>query len=101
MLLGATGKSAVELGGLSVGSRHDFFPTAFFPFLAAPLFLPLSKRSNTAATMSGRPTVASRNTSPNFPPSAGGTNLPHEIASLSGLPDRPPQYTGSGQMRKP
>ena len=34
------------------------------------------------ATINGNPTVASTNTSPNFPPSAGGTNLPHEIASL-------------------
>ena len=33
-------------------------------------------------TISGKPTVASRNTSPNLPPSAGGTNLPQEIASL-------------------
>ncbi len=53
---------------------------AFFPF---PALLPfLSKRSNTAATIKGSPTVASTNTSPNLPPSAGGTNLPHEIASL-------------------
>src|SRR6266851_4427192 len=66
-------------------------------FFAAGFF----SRSSTAATISGRPTVASTKTSPNFPPSAGGTNFPHEIASLYGLPDRPPQYTGSGQMRKP
>ena len=39
-------------------------------------------RSSTAATMMGRPTVASTNTSPNLPPSAGGTNFPQEMASL-------------------
>src|SRR5258707_9968102 len=58
-------------------------------------------RSNTAAHMIGKPTVASRNTSPKRPPSAGGTNLPQEIASEYGEPDSPPQYTGSGQMRTP
>src|SRR5206468_11650994 len=53
----------------------------------APLFA--SSRSNTAATISGRPTVASTKTSANLPPSSGGTNLPHEIASLYGLPESP------------
>jgi hypothetical protein len=46
------------------------------------LSLSLSNLSSTAATISGNPTVASTNTSPNLPPSAGGTNFPHEIASL-------------------
>src|SRR5258708_14647751 len=52
--------------------RHDFLFAAGFFF----------NRSNTAATISGSPTVASTKTSPNFPPSAGGTNFPHETASL-------------------
>src|SRR5215469_15027496 len=63
--------------------------------------LSLRRRSSTAETISGKPTVASTKTSPNLPPSAGGTNFPHDTASLYGLPDSPPQYTGSGQMRTP
>src|SRR5437588_236078 len=51
----------------------------------------LSSRSSTAATISGNPMVASTKTSPNFPPSAGGTNLPHDTASVYGLPESPPQ----------
>src|SRR6266851_7462319 len=65
---------------------------------AADLDFGSPSRSSTAATTSGSPTVASTKTSPNFPPSAGGTNLPHATASLYGLPESPPQYTGSGQM---
>src|SRR5579863_889761 len=54
-------------------SLHFF--AAVFPL---PALLPfLSSRSNTAATIKGSPTVASTNTSPNLPPSAGGTNFPH------------------------
>jgi hypothetical protein len=60
--------------------ENHFLATAFAP-LRAPFFA-LSRRSITAATMIGRPTVASTKTSPNFPPSEGGTNFPHEIASL-------------------
>src|SRR5262249_15052069 len=69
-----------------------YFLTATFSRFAlpfSPFFFP--NLSNTAATISGNPTVASTNTSPKRPPSAGGTNLPHEIASLYGLPDSPPQ----------
>src|SRR5215469_18044039 len=76
-----------------------FAATFFLPFPF--MFLSLSSRSNTAATIIGNPTVASTNTSPNLPPSDGGTNLPHDIASLYGLPDNPPQYTGSGQILTP
>src|SRR5208337_4081186 len=53
--------------------------SAFASFFPAGFFFSLS---STAATTSGKPTVASTNTSPNFPPSAGGTNLPQETASL-------------------
>ena len=66
--------------------RHDSslpyfrFAAGFFPLFEVFWFL--SSRSRTAATMIGRPTVASTKTSPNLPPSDGGTNLPHEIASL-------------------
>ena len=38
--------------------------------------------SSTAPAMSGKPTVASSSTSAKRPPSSGGTNLPHETASL-------------------
>src|SRR3984957_6403560 len=79
-------------------------PFLLLPFLLLEvrwLFLSPSSRSRTAATINGKPTVASRKTSPNFPPSAGGTNLPQDTASLYGLPDNPPQYTGSGQIRNP
>ena len=62
-------------------SRPYFFEAAL-PDLRPVLFFPFSSRSTTAATISGSPTVASTNTSPNFPPSDGGTNFPHEIASL-------------------
>src|SRR5215469_8079890 len=72
-----------------------------FSFFERAEGLSLRRRSSTAATTSGKPTVASTKTSPNLPPSAGGTNFPHETASLYGLPDSPPQYTGSGQMRTP
>src|SRR5438270_7947391 len=57
--------------------------------------------SNSAAHMIGKPTVASTKTSPKRPPSAGGTNLPQEMASEYGEPESPPQYTGSGQTRTP
>jgi hypothetical protein len=59
-----------------------FLAAALAPLRPLPPFFALSKRSITAATMSGSPTVASTKTSPNFPPSDGGTNLPQEIASL-------------------
>src|SRR5579872_5722516 len=49
--------------------------------LTSPALCFLS-RSSTAATISGRPIVASTKTSPKRPPSAGGTNLPQETASL-------------------
>ena len=62
--------------------RFYFFAVAVFVLLALLPFL--SKRSNTAATISGKPTVASTNTSPKRPPSAGGTNFPHDTASLYG-----------------
>src|SRR5712675_1744335 len=78
-----------------------FFDTTRLAVFPPRPFLALSKRSITAATMIGNPTVASTKTSPNFPPSEGGTNLPQEMASLYGLPERPPQYTGSGQIRSP
>src|SRR3954469_25958618 len=61
--------------------KHYFLAIDFAVFLPDP-FLDFSRRSMTAATTMGRPTVASTKTSPNFPPSDGGTNLPHEIASL-------------------
>jgi Arc/MetJ-type ribon-helix-helix transcriptional regulator len=48
-------------------------------FFAAGFFF---NRSRTDATIIGNPTVASTKTSPNFPPSDGGTNFPHEMASL-------------------
>src|SRR5579863_3890040 len=76
-------------------SRRARLEAHLFAALAArvalPPFLALSRRSSTAATIIGSPTVASTNTSPNLPPSDGGTNLPHEIASLYGLPESPPQ----------
>jgi hypothetical protein len=59
-----------------------YFFEAALPDLRPLVFFPFSSRSITAATISGNPTVASTNTSPNFPPSDGGTNFPHEIASL-------------------
>ena len=63
-----------------VSAASHFLAAAIFPL---PALLPfLSKRSNTAATISGNPTVASTKTSPNLPPSAGGTNFPQDIASL-------------------
>src|SRR5581483_165216 len=67
-----------------------FRAKTFFSFFVAPP-LSLSSLSRTAATIIGNPTVASTNTSPNMPPSAGGTNFPQETASLYGLPDKPPQ----------
>src|SRR5437899_657877 len=71
-------------------SALHLFPTSGLPYflapalagLRAPPFFALSRRSSTAATMMGSPTVASTKTSPNFPPSDAGTNLPQEIASL-------------------
>ena len=39
-------------------------------------------QAESEVTMMGSPTVASTKTSPNRPPSDGGTNLPQEIASL-------------------
>ena len=60
-------------------SRVSYFEISATVFFAAGFFF---SRSSTAATISGNPTVASTKTSPNFPPSAGGTNLPHETASL-------------------
>src|SRR5579859_2569325 len=71
-------------------------------FLLNPGFLYFRpRRSNSAAIITGRPTVASTNTSPNLPPSAGGTNLPQEMASEYGEPESPPQCTGSGHTLTP
>src|SRR6266566_3555564 len=64
-------------------------------------YLKYPMRSSTARTINGSATVASSKTSANFPPSSGGTNLPQETASMYVLPLRPPQWTGSGQMRTP
>src|SRR5579863_7200019 len=91
----------IFMGDRCSGQTAYLRATAFFPLPALCFFLSPSSRSSTAATIRGNPTVASRKTSPNFPPSAGGTNLPHDTASLYGLPDNPPQYTGSGQIRNP
>ena len=67
---------------LDVPQNFHFRAVALVPLRTLPPFLTLFNRSITAATMIGSPTVASTKTSPNFPPSEGGTNLPHEIASL-------------------
>src|SRR5882762_8371344 len=53
-----------------------------FDFLTLLFFLKYPMRSSTARTISGSATVASSNTSANRPPSSGGTNLPHETASV-------------------
>jgi len=73
-------------GSHTLGVKEFFHPAPAGPlygltiaFFAAGFFF---SRSSTAATISGRPTVASTKTSPNFPPSAGGTNFPQETASL-------------------
>src|SRR5439155_2843794 len=58
-------------------------------------------RSSTALAIRGNATVASSNTSAKRPPSSGGTNFPQETASVYVLPLKPPQWTGSGQMRTP
>src|SRR5437588_2955882 len=58
-------------------------------------------RSSTALAIKGNATVASSNTSAKRPPSSGGTNFPQETASVYVLPLKPPQWTGSGQMRTP
>src|SRR5207244_8958983 len=81
--------------------RSYLFIRAFFRVFPGEVCTSRPSLSSTAATISGKPTVASTKTSPKRPPSAGGTNFPQEIASLYGLPDSPPQYTGSGQIRTP
>src|SRR5439155_27038181 len=58
-------------------------------------------RSSTALAIKGSATVASSNTSAKRPPSSGGTNFPQETASVYVLPLKPPQWTGSGQIRTP
>jgi len=74
-----------------------YFASCLTVFFAAVLFQPLQH----GVTIIGRPTVASTKTSPNFPPSAGGTNLSHDTASLYGLPERPPSAPAPGRMRSP
>src|SRR5207237_7920928 len=76
------------------GVRYDDF-LAYFSRLKWP------RRSSTAPTIKGSATVASSKTSAKRPPSSSGTNFPHETASVYVLPLRPPQWTGSGQMRTP
>src|SRR5713101_5527059 len=46
-------------------------------------------RSSTAPAINGSATVASSNTSAKRPPSSGGTNLPHETASVYVLRTNP------------
>src|SRR5229473_7861635 len=82
-------------------SLHDALPISPFDRLALFFFLKYPMRSSTARTINGSATVASSNTSANRPPSSGGTNFPHETASVYVLPLSPPQCTGSGQMRTP
>src|SRR5580698_8984786 len=71
-------RSASNNADLRSDARYFRFTNSFFFFFPDLL---ASSRSRTAATMMGNPTVASTKTSPNLPPSDGGTNLPHEIAS--------------------
>src|SRR6266404_6202983 len=82
-------------------SLHDALPisAAALKFYVSCLKYPM--RSSTALTINGSATVASSKTSAKRPPSSGGTNLPQETASVYVLPLRPPQWTGSGQMRTP
>src|SRR6266436_8772782 len=68
---------------LRFGAPFDRF--ALFFFLKYPT------RSSTARTINGSATVASSKTSANRPPSSGGTNFPHETASVYVLPLSPPQ----------
>src|SRR6476660_8320526 len=83
----------------SAMSQSALFRSTFLCFLRNYLKYPI--RCKTAPTTKGSATVASSNTSANFPPSSGGTNFPHDTASVYVLPLNPPQCTGSGQILTP
>ena len=77
LTLTESGKGQLTGQRTGQGVTYDVTGNAFYaPKQGATI------RLHGTATISGKPTVASTKTSPKRPPSAGGTNLPQEIASL-------------------